>query len=99
FISLKVTGFSRFALLEKLHNGDNLTQAEQEEWQRVHKRIDQICRTAHDEGVMVLIDAEETWIQYPVNELCEAVMQRYNKERAIIFNTFQLYTTGALPYL
>lgn len=99
FISLKVTGFARFALLEKLHAGDNLTQAEQEEWQRVHSRIDRICSTAHSEGVMVLIDAEETWIQEPVNELCEAVMLRYNKEKAVIFNTFQLYTTGALPYL
>lgn len=99
FISLKVTGFSRFALLEKIHAGQNLSEAEQAEWQRVHTRIDQICRTAHDEGVMVLIDAEETWIQEPVNELCEAVMQRYNKQKAIIYNTFQLYTTGALPYL
>ncbi len=99
FISLKVTGFSRFALLEKIHAGHTLSEAEQAEWQRVHMRIDQICHTAHDEGVMVLIDAEETWIQEPVNELCEAVMQRYNKQKAIIYNTFQLYTTGALPYL
>lgn len=99
FISLKVTGFARFAVLEKLHSGDALTAAEQEEWQRVHKRIDQICQTAHETGVMVLIDAEETWIQHPVNELCNAVMARYNKGKALIFNTFQCYTTGALPYL
>ena len=99
FISLKVTGFARFALLEKLHSKANLTDAEQQEWQRVHKRIDEICKCAHDQGVMVLIDAEETWIQHPVNELCEAVMERYNKDKAVIFNTFQLYTTGALPYL
>ncbi len=99
FISLKVTGFARFALLEKLHEGTPLTDAEQAEWQRVHQRIDQICRAAHDEGVMVLIDAEETWIQYSVNELCERVMERYNKKKAVIFNTFQMYTTGALPYL
>jgi len=99
FISLKVTGFARFALLEKLHLKAKLTDAEQEEWQRVHKRVDEICQCAHKEGVMVLIDAEETWIQHPVNELCEAVMERYNKDKAVIFNTFQLYTTGALPYL
>lgn len=99
FISLKVTGFARFALLEKLHSGDALTAAEQEEWQRVHKRVDQICQTAHETGVMVLIDAEETWIQHPVNELCNTVMERYNKDKALIFNTFQCYTTGALPYL
>ncbi|MCB0698773.1 MAG: proline dehydrogenase family protein [Chitinophagales bacterium] len=99
FISLKVTGFSRFALLEKLHAGTQLSDTEQEEWARVRNRIDIICRTAAEQGVMVLIDAEETWIQNPVNDLANAAMEKYNQGRAYIFNTFQLYTTGALPYL
>lgn len=99
FISLKVTGFSRFSLLEKIHSGQPLTEQEEAEWQRVHKRVDDICRVAAEVGVMVLIDAEETWIQHPVNELCNTVMERYNKDKALIFNTFQCYTTGALPYL
>lgn len=99
FISLKVTGFARFKLLEQIHKGATLSEAELAEWQRVHKRVDDICRTAHDEGVRVLIDAEETWIQNPVNELCNTVMEKYNKEKAVVYNTFQLYTTGALPYL
>lgn len=99
FISLKVTGFARFSLLEKIHNKETLTEAEQEEWQRVHNRIDEICSTAHKEGAMVLIDAEETWIQDPVDELCNTAMERYNKEHAVVYNTFQLYTTTALPYL
>lgn len=99
FISLKVTGFSRFSLLEKIHSGHPLTEQEEAEWQRVHKRVDEICSVAAEVGVMVLIDAEETWIQHPVNELCNTVMERYNKTKALIFNTFQCYTTGALPYL
>lgn len=99
FISLKVTGFARFSLLEQIHEGNLLNESESAEWQRVHQRIDEICNTAHKEGVMVLIDAEETWIQNPVNELANTVMAKYNKEKAVVFNTFQLYTTGALPYL
>lgn len=99
FISLKVTGFSRFSLLEKIHSGDVLTKAEKKEWNRVHERIDVICKEAAQAEVMVLIDAEETWIQAPVNDLVNTVMERYNKEFAYIYNTFQLYTTGALPYL
>ncbi len=99
FISLKVTGFSRFSLLEKIHSGDVLTKAEKKEWNRVHERIDVICKEAAQAKVMVLIDAEETWIQAPVNDLVNTVMERYNKEFAYIYNTFQLYTTGALPYL
>lgn len=99
FISLKVTGFARFALLEKINSNEVLSIPEQEEWKRVFTRIDQICKAAHQQGVMVLVDAEETWIQEGVNQLTDAMMEAYNKERAIIFNTFQLYTTGALPYL
>lgn len=99
FISLKTTGFSRFSLMEKIHNGDALIEEEKEEWNRVHDRIDTICKEAAQDNVMVLIDAEETWIQEAVNQLANAAMERYNKNKAFVYNTFQLYTTGALPYL
>ena len=48
---------------------------------------------------MVLVDAEETWIQDPVNELADAMMKQYNTQKAIVYNTFQMYTTPALPFL
>ena len=99
FISLKVTGFARFALLEKIHAGATLTDAEKGEWQKVFERIDKICTSAAQHNVMVLIDAEETWIQEPVNMLCDAMMEKLNKDRVIVFNTFQLYCHGTLPYL
>lgn len=99
FISLKVTGFARFALLEKIHAGLALTDAEQEEWQKVYNRVDKICTSAAANNIMVLIDAEETWIQEPVNQLCDAMMEKLNKGRVIVFNTFQLYCHGTLSYL
>ncbi len=99
FISLKVTGFSRFALLEKRHAGQALSADETAEWQRVYKRIDDICHAAAEKKVMVLVDAEETWIQGPVNELTEAMMEKFNIKEAFIFNTFQFYCHGSLPYL
>lgn len=99
FISLKVTGFARFSLLEKIHSNTTLSPDEAAEWKRVYNRIDQICKVAHQQKIMVLVDAEETWIQEGVNILTEAMMEAYNKEQAIIFNTFQLYTVGAYEYL
>lgn len=99
FISLKVTGFARFALLEKIHAEQPLNNEEKAEWQRVSKRIDEICTTAAQNNIMVLIDAEETWIQEPVNILCDAMMEKLNKTKAIVFNTFQMYCHGTLPYL
>lgn len=99
FISLKITGFARFKLLEQVHQGTKLSESEQAEWSRVAVRIDKICSAAFDNKVMVLIDAEETWIQNGMNELVDEMMEKYNKEEAIIFNTFQMYGHGTLPYL
>lgn len=99
FISVKITGFARFSLMERVHEKATLSEAEKAEWARVAARIDSICAAAYKHKVMVLVDAEETWIQEAVNELVDAMMERYNKEDAIIFNTFQLYCHGTLPYL
>jgi proline dehydrogenase len=99
FISIKVTGFGRFGLLEKKHAGEQLNENEQQEWHRIHARINEICKAAAANDIMVLVDAEETWIQDPVNELADAMMKAYNKEKAIVYNTFQMYTTLALPFL
>ncbi len=99
FISIKITGFARFALLEKVHDGKQLSDAEKAEWDRVYSRINTICEAGAKHNIMVLVDAEETWIQKPVNILANAMMQKYNRGKAIVFNTFQMYTTAALPYL
>jgi len=99
FISLKVTGFSRFALLEKIHSGLQLSEEEHAEWGRVYKRINDICAAAAKSNIMVLVDAEETWIQGPVNTLADAMMGQFNKNRAIVFNTYQFYSHKTFPYL
>ena len=99
FISLKVTGFARFALLEMLHNEEQLNPTEQAEWKRIYDRIDFICKAAAEHNVMVLVDAEESWIQKPVDDLTDAMMAQYNKQKAIVFNTFQLYRHDRLQFL
>lgn len=99
FISLKVTGFSRFALLEKIHSKKQLTPDETAEWQRIFNRIDQICQSAAESNIMVLVDAEESWVQQPVDDLTDAMMERYNQKKVIVFNTFQLYRHDRLVFL
>lgn len=99
FISVKVTGFCRFSLLEKLQSMTPLTTAEQEEWQRVYQRIDKICARASEKAIKVLVDAEESWIQQPIDELTDEMMARYNQQTAIVYNTFQLYLHSRLPFL
>ncbi len=99
FIPIKITGFARFALLEKVHRKEALSEAEQAEWQRVTQRIDKICSTAAQCKSMILVDAEESWIQQPVDDLSDAMMEKYNKNAIVVFNTFQMYRHDRLEYL
>jgi len=99
FISIKVTGFCRFSLLEKLDAGTALTDAEQQEWNRVITRIDTICKAAAEKNIKVLVDAEESWIQKPIDEVTDRMMETYNKQKAIVYNTFQLYLHSRLVFL
>ena len=99
FCVFKVTGVARFALLEKLNNNITLNVDEQVEFEKVVNRIDSICKTAYENNVRLFIDAEETWIQIAIDNLATQMMQKYNKEKAIVFNTLQLYRHDRLAFL
>ena len=99
FIAIKVTGFARFSLLEKLDAGTPLSPQEAEEYTRVQRRILAIAEVAAKHKIGLLIDAEESWIQQPVDDLADDLMSRFNKENVIIYNTFQLYRHDRLAYL
>lgn len=115
FISIKVTGFARFALLEKmdammhsiegtlmkrfLSAIEKLNVEEKEEWHRVRYRMMRICETAAEKNTGVLVDAEETWIQDPVDALTILMMDTFNKNRCVIYNTIQHYRHDRLQFL
>jgi proline dehydrogenase len=82
-----------------VHEGKSLSTELQQEYDRVWTRVDKICKQAHDSHKMILIDAEESWIQKPIDDLTNAMMEKYNKERVVVFNTFQLYCHDRFEYL
>lgn len=98
-ITIKITGLSRHKLLEKIQNGEALTEAEKKEFKNVNKRVDAICYAAHNKKVGVFIDAEESWIQDTIDFLAKKMMKRYNEEIVIVYNTFQMYRHDRLQYL
>jgi proline dehydrogenase len=115
FMSVKVTGFARFALLEKLdavmhaaqgtlmkrflHAVESLSAEEKEEWHRVRHRMMRICETAASKNVGVFVDAEETWIQDPVDALTLLMMDTFNKQKCVVYNTIQHYRHDRLAFL
>lgn len=95
----KITGVGRFGLLEKLDTKQTLTEAEQQEWQKVQDRVRAICQKAFDAGVPIMIDAEETWIQDTIDHLALEMMRKFNREKIIIYNTYQMYRHDKLQSL
>ena len=95
----KVTGIGRFALLEKTAAKQALTPAEVAEFERVKNRCAKICTTAFAKQVPVMIDAEETWIQQTIDDLALEMMTKFNKERLIVYNTYQMYRHDKLADL
>ncbi len=95
----KVTGVGRFSLLEKLDAGTKLSAEEDAEWQKVQDRVFAICSRAYKSGVPVMIDAEETWIQKTIDLLALNMMRKFNKEKGIVYNTYQLYRHDKLASL
>lgn len=95
----KPTGFGRFGLYQKISEGKPLNKDEQKEWARVEARFHKVCKVAVEKDVPLLIDAEESWMQKAADELVEELMATYNKKKAIVFNTLQMYRHDRMDYL
>jgi proline dehydrogenase len=99
FAVFKPTGLGRLDLYTKVGEKQPLSEAEQAEWNRVKERFEIICKTAHSKNVALLIDGEESWMQDAADDLVEDMMRKYNKEKAIVFNTLQMYRWDRMDYL
>ena len=99
FAVFKPTGLGRFDLYTKIGEKQSLSAEEKKEWDRVVSRFELICKTAHEKDVALLIDGEESWMQDAADDLVTEMMRKYNKEKAIVFNTLQLYRWDRLDYL
>jgi proline dehydrogenase len=99
FSVFKPSGIAPVALLEAVSNGHALNTGDLDEWRRVQERFERICSTAAGAKVPVLVDAEESWIQPAIDDLARRMMERYNREGAIVFTTVQLYRHDRLDFI
>ena len=99
FVVFKPSGVGRFALYQKISSKLELTNDEKSEWIAVVNRFYKICEKAKAYEISVLIDAEESWIQDAVDHLIEELMEKFNRNNAIVFNTLQMYRHDRMNYL
>jgi proline dehydrogenase len=96
----KPTGICRTELLEKANiSEENLSKDDLIEWNSVLERVDAICSAASEADVPVFIDAEDSWFQDAIDRMANNMMKKYNVEKAIVFNTIQMYRHDRLEFL
>jgi proline dehydrogenase len=98
-VSSKLTGLADNGLLEKVQEGKELDAGDQHDYNKFLERVNAICSKAHELGVGVMIDAEESWMQDTIDNLVDEMMGLYNKQKVIVYNTFQLYRHDRMAYL
>lgn len=100
FAVFKVTGVVRTDLLEKVNTTEQeLSAQEKADYSKALARVNAICKAAHEANVPLFIDAEDSWFQDAIDRMVNAMMAMYNKEKAIIFNTLQMYRHDRLAFL
>ena len=98
-VVFKPSAVGRFELYEKITSNSVLSVIESKEWSKVEIRFNKICLEASKKNIMVLVDAEESWIQNAIDDLVYDMMKKYNKNKAVVFNTLQAYRRDRLEYL
>ena len=95
----KVTGLGDYHIMEKIQTGEKLNAEETKAFERTQARVDRLCKAAHDLGLKILVDAEESWFQNVIDDLAYTAMEKYNKERCVVYNTFQMYRHDSMERL
>ncbi|MGY6743418.1 MAG: proline dehydrogenase family protein [Cecembia sp.] len=99
FAVFKVTGLGDYSIMTKLQEGKTLSDQERADFERLEKRVDELCAAAHQVGTKVLIDAEDSWYQDIVDGLVYKAMEKYNTKTCVVYNTYQMYRHDMLQRL
>lgn len=95
----KLTALVPNEVLEAAQEGKGLDAEQQRQYDKFLERVESAAERAYDQGTCLFIDAEESWMQDPMDEIANDLMARYNKDRVTIFNTYQMYRKGTLDRL
>lgn len=71
------------------------TSEEEKQMKRMLQRMDVLAKYAVENGVRLMVDAEQTYFQPAISRLTLEMQRLYNKDKPVIFNTFQCYLKEA----
>ncbi|MFO8086740.1 MAG: proline dehydrogenase family protein [Bacteroidales bacterium] len=99
FAVFKPTAFGDSMMLQKASEEALMSERDEKLKEEFFHRIDILCKTAFEEQVPILIDAEDYAYQNQIDKVVDAMMEKYNQKQAIVFNTLQMYRVDRLQML
>jgi len=99
FTVFKPTAIASSEILNKVNEKKELSDFEKGLHDRILDRFDIICKTAYENQIKVLVDAEESWLQGAIDDIVLKMMIKYNTHSTIVYNTSQMYRHDRLKYL
>jgi proline dehydrogenase len=91
FTVFKPTAFAVSKVLEKKNENKTLTPEEEEEYEKFRSRVDTLCKRAYELNVPIMVDAEHYCVQNCIDQVVMEMMEKYNRKKAIVYNTYQMY--------
>lgn len=99
FTVFKPTAIASSEILNKVNEEKELSDFEKGLHDRILDRFDIICKTAYENQIKILVDAEESWLQDAIDDIVLKMMIKYNTHSTIVYNTSQMYRHDRLKYL
>ena len=99
FSVFKPTSLVKHEILRKVSDNDPLSDNESIEYEKFENRFESLCIAAEKAGKPIMVDAEDYRYQKAIDDITESMMLKYNKKRAVVYNTLQMYRRDRLDYL
>jgi proline dehydrogenase len=99
FSVFKPTAFATAEVLTQASGTQTLTLHAKEGLERFRANVEMLCKTAFDNNTPIMIDAEDSWYQPIVDQVVTEMMEKFNKQKAIVYNTLQMYRTDRMGFL
>ncbi|XP_067295623.1 proline dehydrogenase 1, mitochondrial isoform X1 [Pseudorasbora parva] len=71
------------------------TKEEERQMKRMLQRLDVLAKHAVENGVRLMVDAEQTYFQPAISRLTVEMKRIFNRDKAVVFNTYQCYLKEA----
>jgi proline dehydrogenase len=99
-VSIKLSGLEDSEFFRRINNlGAGRSAADEQRYYVLMERLREICAEAKKGRVVIYFDAEDRYMQDIFDHMVGQLMAEFNTERAVVYNTLQMYLTDRLDYL